>query len=260
MKTVTRLAALMAAFALMLPAGAWAGPGRIGQAFDRVMVGGDDGPQVSVRFDEPADKKAPAASKDWGGFGAPLLMYFQLNKSPLEPMTSDRKIDNFDSGLILIGGVGGFIHNDFRMGGFGFGWHDEVSGRVGGEHRRAEMTLGGGGLFLEYNHAFNQYFGLDAGAMLGAGGLSLKATGPDLGPGKEWSENRTVFLAYPYLGAWAAPVKFFWVELDAGYLYFDLATSGSNFKNELGVRMVDPDLTGGFAASLKLNFGYNPNI
>ncbi|HUT53508.1 MAG TPA: hypothetical protein VM658_08965 [bacterium] len=260
MKTVTRLAVLMAAFALMVPAGAWAGSGRVRQAFDRVMVGGEDGPQVSVRFDEPAAEKAPAKSKDWGGFGGPMVQYFQLNVNPLEPMTRDRKIDNFDSGLILIGGVGGLINKDFRFGGFGFGFQDDVTGRVAGQHRRASMSFGGGGLLFEYNHAFNPMFGFDAGAMIGAGGIDLKATGLDLGPGKEWSENGTVFLAYPYLGIWGAPAKFFWVQLDAGYLYFDLDTGGSGYDNELNKDMVDGNLTGGFAASLKLNFGYNPNL
>lgn len=258
MKIMARLAVFVAAVALMAPSGAWAGTGRVAQAFDRVMLGGEDGPQVSVRFDEPKAEKALAKSKDWGGFGGPMVQYFQLNVAPLEPMTRDRKIDNFNNQLILVGGLGGFIYKDFRMGGFGFGYHDETTGRVLADHRRAEMDFGGGGLLFEYSHALNPNIGLLMGAMLGAGSFDFKATGLDMGAGKEWSEDGNVFLAYPYLGVWLEPVSFFWVQLDAGYLFFDLDTGGANWDNQLGMDMTDGNLSGGFQASLKFNFGYNP--
>jgi len=262
-------AAMAAVIALTVPAGVFAGGVKLNkQAFDRVMMGDPNGSRISVRFDEPEadkdkDKEGHHKASDgkpgtWGGFGGPMIQYFQLDVSPLEPMTRDRKIDNFNNQLVLVGGVGGLIHQDFRFGGFGFGYQDESTGRVAADHRRAKLSFGGGGLLMEYNHTVNSNVGLLAGAMLGAGKLDFKATGLDMGPGKEWKADGNVFLAYPYLGLWLAPAKFFWVQFDAGYLFFDLDTGGAKWDNQLGVDMIDGNVSGGFQASLKLNFGYNP--
>jgi hypothetical protein len=50
-----------------------------------------------------------------------------------------------------------------------------------------------------------------------------------------------------------------WVQANAGYMFFTFDASGDQFENDLGVEMVDGNLNGGFAASLTLNFGWNPN-
>jgi hypothetical protein len=173
-------------------------------------------------------------------------------------MTDDRKIDQFPAGQFLIGGKGGLIYKDFRFGGFGFGNSWEKANTVGGKWRNAEYSLGGGGLFLEYNHAFNSNMGLALGAMLGAGNMTFSAKGNDLGINREWDTSQSFFMAYPYLGIWGGATKWSWIQLDAGWLFFDLDHSRHGFENKLGTEMVDDNLRGGFMLGLEINFGYNP--
>ena len=211
-----------------------------------------------------ARKRVDELSQDWGGFGGPLLMYFQLDREALDPMTRDRGVDRFESDMLLIGGLGGLIYQDFRFGGFGFGNSQDTADRTDdGFRRSADMSMGGGGIFMELNRTVTPNFGLAAGVMLGAGNIRFKASGDDLSltPGEigKWKADGSFFMSYPYLGFWLAPVNWMWVQLDAGYLFFDLDTSNSKWKNDHGVKMVDGDLGGGFMAGLKLNFGYNPN-
>lgn len=208
-----------------------------------------------------SSEKSPTVIKPkWGGFGGPMGLYFQFDLSPLKPLTEERGIDEFDDQLFLIGGMGGAIYKDFRFGGFGFGGEQLTEDRVDNETRKARVSLGGGGVFVEYNHSFTKKFGLLAGTMLGAGEIELEAKGPDMGTEEKWSADGGIFLAYPYLGLWLAPTDWFWIQLNGGYLYFELDTSRSEFWNdELDRDMVDGDLKGGFQAGLQLLFGYNPN-
>ena len=250
----------------LLVAAAAARAAEVGGRLDRALLvgGGDKKSAVSIRLSGPEEKKekkekdenkAPSA---WGGGGGPMLMYLTLDLSAFDPMTKDRGIDNFDNGLYLIGGKGGLIYQDFRFGGFGFGNSWEKSHPVAGKFANAEMSLGGGGLYLEFNHPFTSNLGAGIGAMLGAGSMNLSAKGKDLGPDGKWHANQSFFIAYPYVCLWGAPVPFMWLQLDAGYLIFDMDTSGSKFKNDLKVKMVDGDINGGFQLALEIDFGYLP--
>lgn len=209
--------------------------------------------------EEPAAEKKPS---EWGGFGGPLLMYLTLDTGAFEPMTDDRDMDNFDGSMVMVGGLGGLIHKDFRFGGFGFGGSQDVADRDAADERiSAEMSIGGGGLFFEANRALNPSFGVLAGTMIGAGGLDFKASGADLDPlgiDGDWDADASFFLAYPYLGLWVAPTNWMWVQLDAGYMYFDVETTTSEWENDLDVEMIDGDLSGGFQADLRVCFGYKP--
>lgn len=211
---------------------------------------------VSFRLD---DKLADMDASDWGGFGGPMLTYLWLDPGAFDPMTEDRDVDAFDSGILLVGGYGGAIYKNFRFGGFGFGNNLETSDRVGGKRRSAEISIGGGGVFLEYNASTLPNAGVSLGTMLGAGNMTFEASGNDLGGGGDWDASESFFMAYPYVGLWAGPAEWMWVELDAGYLFFNIDTGGSTWENDLGQDMIDGDINGGWQAALKVGFGLNPN-
>ncbi len=193
-----------------------------------------------------------------GGFGGAFAGYMWIDLSPLDKLTEDRGIDEFDNFLMPIGGMGGMIYKDFRFGGYGFATIKQFTkDEVNGEDLSAEITTGGGGLLLEYNHALNNNFGILAGTMLGAIGVTIAAHGADLGGDEEWSETKGTYMALPYAGVWIAPVKYFWIQLTGGYLFFNLDDDEFKFHD---LEVLDGDLQGGWQANLNLLFGYNPNI
>jgi len=189
-----------------------------------------------------------------------MIQYISLDVEALDPMTGDRKVDGFQSDMLLIGGQGGVVYNNFRFGGFGFGNSQDTAGRAGGERRSADMSFGGGGIFMEWTYPVGPGLAVVGGSLIGAGSMSLSASGDDLGPSEDWSADGSFFMAYPYAGVIYAPVKFAWIQLDAGYLLFEMDTGGSKFENDLDLDMVDGDITGGFSASLKIHFGFDPSL
>jgi len=205
----------------------------------------------------PAKKEAKPVNADWGGFGGTGASYLPLDFGPLKPLTKDRGIDNFGP-LWTIGGMGGAIYKNFRFGGYGFGVSQRTDGRVAGHTLKAVIDFGGGGLFGEYDTSFSRKLGLFFGTQLGAGGLSLSAKGADLGPEEKWSGDAGVFLAYPYLGVWLAPVEWMWVRLDGGYQYFHADLTGEEFRNDLDLKMTDGNLKGNYQIGLNICFGYMP--
>lgn len=276
----------------------WSRDLQLAERFDSSLVVGEETSPVRIRMEEPEKKDSPSdltprdlldtplkempeearsLVKDelgldlehFGGYGGPMIYYMNLDLSPLDPMTEDLHMDSFEEDMLLIGGFGGMIYKDFRLGGFGFGNSQDTSGRddLGNRHS-AELSYGGGGIFMEYNHTLSPNFGLAGGAMLGAGRMSLEASGTDAVNGDwDWDADESFFMGNPYLAFWVAPTKWMWIQLDAGYLFFEMDTSGSKFENDSintvsgdPYEMVDDDLGGGFQAALKINFGYNPNL
>lgn len=232
---------------------------RIRGLFDRDLVS-DASSEVKVDLDEKKDepKKDRLKKGEWGGFGGAMIQYLRLDLSPLDPMTDDRGVETFEEEMLLIGGLGGVIHNNFRFGGFGFANDQESDDRVLGLRRGADMSISGGGLLFEYNNMLDPQYGVVAGAMIGVGSIDLEASGADLGTDGKWDGDTDFFMAYPYLGVWYAPLSWMWIQLDAGYLYFNMDTSTSEFENDLNVDMTDGDLSGGFQAGLRVVFGYDP--
>jgi hypothetical protein len=230
------------------------------------MVAADDDegterPPISIQLGEYLERekeKRESGTNEWGGFGGPMIQYLTLDLSALDPMTDDRGLDNLDESILLIGASGGMIHNNFRFGGFGMGGYVDEEDMIGLDRRKASISIGGGGLFFETHHYLNDQAGLLAGFLLGAGNISLEAKGEDMGPDEKWEVDESFLLFAPYVGAWYAPIEWMWIELDAGYQVFDIDTSGSDFDNDLAVEMVDGDLSGGFQAGLKINFGWYP--
>lgn len=209
------------------------------------------------------EKKLPKygfCRDEWGGYGGPMFNYLNIDLSSLHPMDKDRGIGDINGNMILYGGLGGWIYKDFRFGGFGFGGSSDSRGTVSGAKRSAEFSIGGGGVFGEYNYTVNRYLGLLVGGMVGAGGIGLDAEGADLGPTGKWSGSGAFFLGYPYGGVWLSPVKWMWVQLNAGYLFCNTDTSGTGFTNKnTGVHMTHGDIDGGFMAGVQFLFGRNPN-
>ena len=211
--------------------------------------------------DKKKDKETDAKLKDFGGFGGPGVTYLNLDLSVLHPMAQDRGIKAFDDSMFLYTGLGGVIYKNFRFGGFGFGGGNSTEGSVGGHARHAHINMGGGGILGELNYTVNRYFGVQVGGMVGAGGMSLQAEGPDMGPTGKWSANKGVFMGYPYGGIWLAPTKWMWVQGNVGYMFTGLDTGGSTFTNkETGVHMTHGNIDGGLAANVLVLFGSNPNI
>ena len=158
----------------------------------------------------------------------------------------------------VIGGLGGTVHNNWFYGGELFGaWQDESRRRDGALYK-ADMVLGGGGFFAQYDYPVAPDVGISAGGMLGAGGLYLGAKGPDLGPDCRWSATEPFVMANPYVGLWLGPSNYNRMELDFGYMFFDVDTSDAEFQNDLEQPMVNGDLGGGYLLSLKILFGYWP--
>lgn len=294
MKRMSKWVLAAALLAMLAPGLVWAGNVSLNRNFDQVVVKdyAANGAMISLNLDEPAegaapapapapalapaDKKEPAApaekkrehrehkakaNPEWGGFGGPIVQHLWIDLSVLDPMTNDRGLTPFNNNLVLVGGVGGVIHKNFRFGGFGFGGSQERADRVLGHRRSAEVSLGGGGLFMEYNQNLNPNAGVDLGLLVGAGSMDLSVTGPvtELGPDGKWSANGSFGLGYPYVGLWYAPTKWMWLQLDGGYLWFNLDSSRDSLRNDMGVRMLSGDVNGGWGASLKINFGFNPN-
>ena len=195
--------------------------------------------------------------KYFGGFGGAGASYLPLNMDPFKPLTEDRDIDNFGP-LWTIGGRGGVIYKGFRFGGYGFGVSQGTEDEVAGDHRKAVIDMGGGGIFMELNTTGSRKAGLFIGSDIGAGSIALHAKGDDLGPEGKFDADRAVFFAYPYLGFWLAPTDWMWVRVDGGWNYFHINTTANEFENDLGIHMVDGPIKGNYQVGLNLCFGYIP--
>ena len=201
--------------------------------------------------EEPKHKKVELPA-DLGGYGGPMISYLWLDLTPTKPMTDKRGLDEFANGMFFYGGSGGVIKGNFFFGGFGFGGSQRVDDTVKGDSRSAEIDMGGGGLIIEANSGKGKA-GVVAGAMLGAGGISLSAKGDDLGG--DWNASSGVGLAYPYLGVWFAPTDWMFVQLDGGWMFFKLDATGGTYWSDNHKDMVDGQIMGGPQVNLKLNFG-----
>ncbi len=222
--------------------------------------------EKELTAEEKADRDKKKAEREkeasyWGGFGGAGANYLMLDMSPFDPMTDDRDIDNFDP-LVTVGGLGGLIYKGFRFGGFGFGASQRTEDEVSGDHRKAVIDIGGGGLFFELDTTFSRKFGLFIGSNVAAGSIGLHAKGDDLstvlGEEGKFDANRAVFFANPYVGFWLAPTDWAWVRVDGGWNYFHVNTSSNQFENDFGVDMVDGPIKGNFQVGLNLCFGYIP--
>jgi len=221
----------------------------------------EERPPVTFRFE---NESAPEPGK-WGGYGGPMVNYLWLDMSALDPMTDDRGLDSFDDGLLTIGGMGGFVYSPIEypgwiyVGGMGFGGSQSRSEDVGGNDRDADVSFGGGGVFIEYHYPISAKADISAGVMAGAGALTLSAEGDDIlsGGDDSWDGSSSFFMACPYAGFAYNPLKWLRLEVTGGYLYFESDISGSDFEiDSTGMEMTDGDIVGGPQVSLRALFGW----
>jgi len=229
----------------------------------------EEKPAVDIRlYDREPDERPPGLPTRFGGGGGPLVSYLSLDLSGLDPMTHDRGLDRFDSNMLLIGGLGGFSYHPpdspgwWFIGGMGFGVEQSVSDRIEGDHRRAKLTLGGGGVFCEYHHPVTSRLDLALGAMMGAGSITLTAKGDDLGiDSGDWSASETFFIGYPYAGLGYQPLPWLRLELAAGWMFMTAGLKGSDFVvKDSNLKMTDSGIDGGFQLMVKAVFGLRPEM
>ena len=164
----------------------------------------------------------------------------------------------------MIGGLGGFVWKPdnwegyWYIGGLGFAGSQTVSDDVKGMDLEADVSLFGGGVFVEYRHPFEHGIDLVFGAMAGAGGLTLRAKGDDLGAEDDsWSENTHFAMGCPYGGVGYKPLDWMRIEAMAGYMIFEPDLSGSSYEIN-GMEMTDGDLSGQAGYMFRVLFGYGP--
>ncbi len=211
-------------------------------------------------LNEP-EPSMPKTGGNWGGFGGPMVAYLDVDLSCFDPVSEYPGTEGLKDGMALVGGFGGAVYKNFKFGGFGFGGNTAVSGAGLNSNREVLLTIGGGGVFLEYDYPVSGRLGVLAGAWLGAGRLSLNVKGLDSPPidsrVAKWTANGPFFMAEPYLGGRFNFTDWFWLQLDLGYLYLDL--DSSDFTNYgLGMDMADDDVNGAFQATLKIVYGFDP--
>jgi hypothetical protein len=225
--------------------------------------GEEEKPPISIWLGKEEREERPEwTSKDrWGGWGGPMVGQLTLDLSCLDPMTRDRDISGFDETMTVVGGMGGMAYSPsesagwWRFGGMGFGIEQSESERVGGQTRKAKMGIGGGGLFVEYHYPVFSRLDVGMGGLVGAGSITLRAEGDDLGiiDGTKWSESEGFWLGYPYAGMSLKVMDWLRLEATAGYLFMDADLSGAEFY----IDDSDMDMTdGGPQYMLRLLFGY----
>jgi hypothetical protein len=227
----------------------------------------DERPPVSIRLWKDDEFPGSETGAGWGGWGGPMVGFVNLDLSALDPMTDDRGISSFDENLVTVGGLGGMAYSDpdkqgwWRFGGMGFGVDLSESKRVAGQNRYAEMSLSGGGVFLEYHHPLGSRVDAAIGAMVGAGTLELRAEGDDLGivsitGDDDWSATESFFMGYPYAGLSCKVLDWMRVEATAGYLLMEADLSGTDYIiDDSGMEMTDGDIMGGPQYALRVVFG-----
>jgi hypothetical protein len=189
--------------------------------------------------------------KTVGGWGGPTLNYLNLDMGIFDPLTDKRGLDGFKDVMYPVGGFGGGRIGALRIGGMGFGW-DQRKSRG---DKKAEVSLGMGGMVLEVEGDVLPKLGIIGGAMLGGGNIKLSAKGPDLAGG-DWDQDEDFFVAYPYLGVSLKVLPFMRLEANYGWMFFDYSPGGADYRPGPGVKAVDGSLDGGGSGQVRLVFGY----
>ena len=162
-----------------------------------------------------------------GGFGGPVVKFTQVT-------------DEFG---VLVGGRGGWIINHtFVIGGGGYGLANEIKAKQIGPDTLLYLSLGYGGLELEYVHASNKLIHSSIQVLIGAGGVNYTERDNHSERGRE---GDTFFVVEPGVNLILNVAKSFRVGVGASYRFI----SGVNFNG-----LSNGDLSGP-AATLTFKFG-----
>jgi hypothetical protein len=135
----------------------------------------------------------------YGGFGGPAVKFTQMNKQ-------------FG---VLVGGRGGWIVNHrVSIGAGGYGLANDVEARPFAPDSMA--SFGYGGFELEIIGESDRLIHYTFSALLGAGGVSLRARGAEDGSG---GETDAFFVAEPTANVILNVTTFFRIGLGAGYRF-----------------------------------------
>ena len=276
MKYVVSVILFFFAMAYMPTAGAEPVPVRLAPYLDMGLFvqeeDEEDKGALTEFYDRYLGEEEDEEPTEVGWFIGPMFLLLSIDSSPFDPMTSHRELDSFAEATFVWGPKGGFIRKRWRLGALYLNGEQGRRDRIGYQKRTAELWFYGAGLFGEYNREWKSerskkyparipftWEGYLIGLMVGGGRMEMEAKGHDLGPEAEWRVTETLTVVYPYIGLWSAPFRWFWMQIDVGYLYFHLDVDDKKYMNA-GVRMVDKDFYGGVQFGLKFTFGDNPNI
>jgi hypothetical protein len=169
-----------------------------------------------------------------GGFGGPVVKFTEID----------------DEFAVLIGGRGGWIINhSFVIGGGGYGLvNQDIDEREISPDTTIYMTMGYGGIDLEYIASPNDLIHLTISTLIGAGGIDymMKSRYNDWETGNYANNDGDAFFVFePGINAELNVMKFFRADLGISYRYINgIETSG----------LSDSDLNG-IAANITLKFG-----
>ena len=162
-----------------------------------------------------------------GGYGGPVLQVTQINKQT----------------AVLVGGVGGWIINHtIVLGGGGYGLVTDVTAKYPDPFYGSQyLSVGYGGLYLEYIASSDEVIHLSVGALIGAGNVGYKNQ-------EMFSMNRSMdnfFVLEPN------------IQVNLNVTQFFRISAGANYRWVTGVRndiTSDADLSGP-SGMLILRFG-----
>ena len=204
-----------------------------------------------VAQEEPKDEeilppKRSAAAKI-GGAGGFTPFWLFLDIAPINQMLRNANAAEFNNGrLLLLGGQGYgyvlFVPN-LRIGGMGASGTMKSKALFGNTRRDVELSVGFGGVTLDYVIPIAPRFDLTIGTLLGRGGMDLKITRDDgrakvwddlwneygsLQPAQEYSRqlSGSFFIYQPSVNIEFALLR--WIGLRAGVSY--LGMSGAEWK------------------------------
>lgn len=124
-------------------------------------------PQTSKYFDAPFGGGGGFVT-GWN-FPSVNSLNLKLKEIGLPELSKNGMFSTGGAGFIYIG----FVKN-LRIGGMGFGGSTTSKTYSNGDNLQADLSIGGGGLTVEYTLPFVKNMGVSVGAILGAGSMSLE--------------------------------------------------------------------------------------
>lgn len=141
----------------------------------------------------PPPRRARAAKVGGGGGFTPVLLFWNVDAlNDFVPLNASK----FDNTPMLLLGGGGYAYimliENLRVGGMGAGGSTTTSAVSGGVRRDLEVSIGFGGVTIEYTIPVFERLDIVPGILLGGGGFDITMT-RDRGGLKTWDSLWTEF-------------------------------------------------------------------